>query len=340
MKESHKKKRVKRYKRIKRLFFTLIAFLVLLVIGGVFLFFHILKINSYELNHDKLYMNTVNDSNMDHYQNIAIFGVDSQENDLEHNTRTDCIIIASINKRTKDVSLVSIYRDTYVYREDNGYGKINAAYAYGGPELAISTINQNFDLNVTDFVTVNFSALTNIIDALDGVEIDIQSDELKEVNKYTNSINKINGTNSPGLTKAGLQTLNGTQATAYCRVRYTSGNDYRRTERQRTVLYAIFDKVKSSNPFTLYQVANEILPQIYTSLSSSDILSMGLSALFYNVKQDTGFPFDQTNGSRNGASVILPTTLSSNVTKLHEYLFGTENYIPSDMVQAITNKIG
>ena len=126
-----------------------------------------------------IYMNDVNDDNMSGYTNIALFGVDSRENELTKKTRSDSIIIASINNKTHDVKLVSIYRDTFVYIPKHGYTKLNHAYAYGGPKLAIETINRNFDMNITDFITINFSGLTDVIDALGGVTIRIKKDAQK-----------------------------------------------------------------------------------------------------------------------------------------------------------------
>ena len=131
------------------------------------------------------------------YTNIALFGVDSRENDLTKNTRSDSIIIASINKRSKKVKLVSIYRDTYVYIPEHGYTKLNHAYAYGCPKLAVETINRNFDMNITDFVTVNFSAVTDAVDALSGITIDITEDELNEVNRYAKDVARIKKSRKP-----------------------------------------------------------------------------------------------------------------------------------------------
>lgn len=333
----HRKKR--RKKSAKRWFLVPIILLLLIAIPFCFIYFNISKIQTYKMDKNKILMNTVNDPNMKNYKNILILGVDSRANELDKNTRSDSIIIASINKSTHEVKLTSVYRDTYLNVEGHNFTKATHAYAYGGPELAISTINRNLDLNIEDFVTVNFSAVANVVDALGGVEIDITEDELDYVNAYTRDVARINGTKCVYLKSAGRQILDGNQATGYCRVRYTKGGDFTRAQRQRTVMQAIFNKAKSSNPITLYKVMNEMLPQIYTSLSSSDILLLALDGFAYKLGTDEGFPYEKTTPTINKASVVLPTTLESNVITLHKNLFGTENYQPSNTVIEFSNAI-
>ena len=151
----------------------LIVFLLLILIVLGFAYNKLSKLNQADINEDNITINEFNNDDLKGYTNIAIFGVDSRQNELLNNTRSDTILIASINKKIKDVKLVSVYRDTYSDIEGVGYRKINAAYANGGPELAISTLNKHLDLDITDFVTVNFSAVTNVVDAIGGIEIDI-----------------------------------------------------------------------------------------------------------------------------------------------------------------------
>jgi polyisoprenyl-teichoic acid--peptidoglycan teichoic acid transferase len=330
-----KKKKKKRLKYI--LIFEFIIILILLPLG--YLFFTIDSIPTYEMNKSDIAINNLVGDNIDQYKNIAIFGVDSRSNELEKNTRSDSIMVASINKKNKDVSLISFYRDTYVSIKDHGYTKINHAYSYGGPELAISTLNANFDLNITDFITINFSALTNIIDMLDGITINITETELEYVNAYTRDVAKINGTDYEYLTSAGEQLINGTQATAYCRVRNTKGGDFTRAQRQRTVIEQILKKSKSSSLPTLVSLSKEMLPQVYTSLSTSEILGLATGVFSYDIVENSGFPFESKNAQISGASVVLPQTLVSNVSTLHDLLFKTTNYKPSDTVQAHSTEI-
>lgn len=334
-----KRKKQKKSKK-KKIFIAIEVLLLIILIPVAFFIFKISQIKTYTMDKSVIEENEFHDGNIENYTNIALFGVDSRANELTKNTRTDCIIIASINNKTKDVQLASIYRDTYVYIADHGYTKINHAYAFGGPELALSTINKNFDLNVKDFVTINFSVLSEMIDALGGVDIKITKDERKYVNAYARNVAKINGTEMPPKIKqSGLQTLTGTQATGYCRVRYTAGGDFKRAERQRTVLKQMIKKAKSSNPVTLYKLMDTFIPQVYTSLGTSDILKLSTGILSYNITKNYGFPFDKQTPTIRGASVVTATTLSSNVTKLHKELFGTENYEPSSTVNYRSNEI-
>lgn len=312
---------------------------LLILIPTAFLVYKLSQIETYHMDQSVIEENQYYDANIDNYTNIALFGVDSRTNELTKNTRTDSIMVASINNRTKEVQIVSLFRDTYVYIADHGYTKLNHAYAYDGPELALSTINKNFDLNVKDFVTINFSALSNIIDALGGVEIEITEDELDYVNDYAKDVAKINGTTVKKIKKPGLQTLSGVQATGYCRVRYTKGGDFRRTQRQRTVIEQIIKKAKQANPVTLYHLMDEFLPQIYTSLDTTDILSLASNIFSYNIKETFGFPFHTETPTINGASVVTAVTLSSNVSELHEKMFGTAGYTPSSTVDYRSNEI-
>ncbi len=325
-------------RRLFRPFKILLIFIlviVLLVIGASIYIFS--RLGTTDWDDDSIYMNNISDSNIDDYTNIALFGVDSRDNELDSNTRSDSIMIASINKKNHDIKLVSIYRDTYVYIDGHGYNKLNHAYAYGGPKLAVETINRNFDLNVTDFITINFSGLTDVIDALGGITLTIEEDELEYVNKYAKDVSRINNMENEWtkIKKPGKQVVTGVQATGYSRVRYTKGGDFTRTMRQRNVILAILDKARKSNPATLAKAANSVLPQLSTGLSSLEFAGLSLFLPFYSIEDQTGFPFDNTPKKVSGADVIVCSTLVSNVTKLHEYLFGTNGYVPSDTVKSL-----
>lgn len=330
-------------RRKKHFLIRLIVRLLLLVvlIAVLSVFYLVSKLDDIE-NHEleNVVTNKFTDSNMDEYRQIAIFGVDSRANDLTKNTRSDSIMVASINKKTHDVNIISIYRDTYVKIKDHGYTKVNHAYAYGGPDLAVNTLNRNFDLNIKDFVTINFSALSNVVDALGGIELDITKEERKWVNAYAKDVAKINGEKYTKIKKPGKQTVTGVQATAYCRVRKTKGGDYTRAGRQRTVLNAIFDKVKHSNPVKLIDIMNEMLPQIYTSLDTSEMLDLAKYMPFYEITGQEGFPYEQeSHRASDGIYYDFPVTLHENVVELHEKLFGTKDFVPSGTVEKISQEI-
>jgi LCP family protein required for cell wall assembly len=273
------------------------------------------------------------------YRNIAIFGVDSRSNSLDEGTHSDTIIIASLNKETKDVKLVSIYRDTYSNIPDIGYKKINASFFNGGYSLALSTINKNFDLDIKEYVTVNFKAVVDAVDLVGGITLDITDDELHLVNGYVNSLNEINGTSVPHLKSAGTQLVNGTQATAYSRIRYTAGADFKRTERQRTVIQKVFEKVKDSDLATVNKMIDTIFPQVATNLNKLEILSLAKDVFSYDIVDQTGFPFEKDAHTYDGVSYVFPINLSDNVTKLHEFLFTNMAYTPSATVQEYSDYI-
>lgn len=273
------------------------------------------------------------------YRNIVIFGVDSRQNSLTEGTHSDTIIIASLNQETKDVKIASIYRDTYSNIPDIGYKKINAAYFDGGYSLALSTINKNFDLDITEYVTVNFQAVVDAVDLVGGITLDVKEDELHYLNGYVNSLNKINGTNVPHLKSAGTQLVNGTQATAYARIRYTAGADYKRTERQRIVIEKVFEKVKNSNLATINAFINKVFPEVSTNLSKMEILGLAKDVLSYDIVDQTGFPFEKDAHTYDKVSYVFPIDLAANVTKLHEFLFNETGYVPSATVQEYSDHI-
>lgn len=312
--------------------------LLLILIAGIYIYSKMDKLQYDNSQDENIQQNEEVD--IDGYRNIALFGVDSRENKLEKSTHSDTIIIASINNKTKDVKLASIYRDTYVKIPDkNEFSKINAAYFRGGYSLALSTINKNFDLDLKEYVTVNFAAVVNAIDLLGGITIDVQENEVKYVNGYTRELNRINGTEVSGIKSAGTQTLNGTQATAYARIRYTSGGDYKRTERQRIVIEKVFDKLKDADLKTKNAFINQVFPEIYTNLRKTELLGLASDILSYHIIDQTGFPFEPDAHTYHKVSYVFPIDLTANVTKLHEFLFDKSDYVPSSTVKAYSEEI-
>lgn len=317
-----------------------VIFIIILLLAGIAIYWTIYhkvsKIPRYDVNDKDIKKNegvVING-----YKNFVIFGVDNRDNSLKRGN-SDTIIVVSINNKTKDVKLVSIYRDTYANIPDIGYRKINAAYANGGYALAINAINQNYDLDIKEYVTVNFKAVVNLIDELGGITLDITEEELKTLNGYVRELNRINGTDVKGLASAGTQTVNGTQATAYARIRYTAGADFKRTERQRIVIGRIFEKVKKSKLSTIASLIDKFLPQIYTNMTNEEIMSLAKSIFSYDIVDQTGFPFEKDAHTYNRDSYVFPINLKDNVIMLHEFLFGTKDYKPSDTVTEYSDYI-
>ena len=347
-----KQKRILQRRRRRRILFGIEIFILLILIGGVFIYAKLGKMNFTDLDFSKIGVNTgVSDNNvMKGYTTIGLIGLDGRDGELKSGARSDTMIIASINNDTKKVKLVSVYRDTYLRigedSEGNGqYNKANAAYAEGGPEQFLSMLNTNLDLNVTDFVSVDFQAVAEAVELLGGIDVELKEEEVVHLNNYCVETSKVTGMDyTPLEEKAGVHHLNGVQTVSYARIRYTSGNDFRRAARQREVIYKIVEKAKNSDIATLSKILDKVFPKVYTSFTKAEILQMGMSMMSYDIEDQTGFPFDHLYGERvkdamGGLDVVLPVTLESNVIKLHEFLYPEDSYTPSDEVKAYSQRI-
>lgn len=280
------------------------------------------------------------------YRNIALLGIDSRADDYGLGNRSDCMMIASINQETNEIELISVYRDTYVYVMENGtkrLDKITHAYSYGGAQNTLKSLNEAMDLNITEFVTVNFDAVIAAVDSLGGVYIDIDKSEIKYVNDYIDATSESSGVKSSHITHSGRQKLDGVQAVSYTRVRYTAGGDYKRTERMRTVVEAMLSKAKTLNVGQLNSFADTILPKIRTNISTSEIWGLIPKLASFKVTESIGWPYD-TKGITLDRWYGVPVTLQSNVERLHKEAFEQEDYEASDTVKemsaAIVKKTG
>ena len=280
------------------------------------------------------------------YRNIALLGIDSRADDYGLGNRSDCMMIASINQETNEIKLISVYRDTYVYVMENGtkrLDKVTHAYSYGGAQNTLKSLNEAMDLNITEFVTVNFDAVIAAVDSLGGVYIDIDESEIKYVNDYIDATSESSGVKSSHITHSGRQKLDGVQAVSYTRVRYTAGGDYKRTERMRTVVEAMLSKAKTLNVGQLNSFADTILPKIRTNISTSEIWGLIPKLASFKVTESIGWPYD-TKGITLDRWYGVPVTLQSNVERLHKEAFEQEDYEASDTVKemsaAIVKKTG
>lgn len=289
-------------------------------IGYAFISDKLSNVNYVDIDEANIELNSGVEQELKDYRNIAIFGLDSRDNSFS-NSRSDCIIIVSINKKTNDVKLTSVYRDTYVDIEGHGLDKITHAYAYGGPELAINTLNKNLDLNITEFVTVNFDTVETIVDSIGGITLTITDSEASQI----------------GFSSGGTYTLDGKEALAYSRIRKID-SDYQRTERMRTVLEAVFNKVKKQELSEISNFVDIVLPHISTNMSTNSIISLVPSAVFYKITDSTGWPYD-VSGYSSDAWYGVPVTLESNVKEFHQNIFGISDYTPSETVEEISDSI-
>ena len=325
----HDKKQNEKTKKSRKglkIFFIILMILIIIIAGiavGALSYVKskLSKINYEDLPKDEIEVNAGVEEKLEKYRNIALLGLDARTDSFS-GSRSDCIMIISINEETKDVRLFSIYRDTYLELTNRGLDKINHAYAYGGAKLSLSSINTNLDLNITEYVTINFDTVKAVVDAVGGVKMTVTDAE-------ANSI--------PGITSAGTYNLNGEQALAYGRIRKID-TDYKRTERMRDVLTAVFNKVKTLSVGELNNLVDTILPHVRTNISSSEILTMLPQIASYKIGDSIGWPYvvkAYTTPTWYGA----PVTLESNVIRLHQELFDEEDYEPSEKVKEISNKI-
>ena len=315
----------------KKIFIAIVTILVIIVgvgIGAMSYGYSLLnKMEKVEVKKEDLGVSSQVEEKLQEYndtiENIALFGIDTTDGGTG---RSDSIMIATIDRKHNKLKLTSIMRDSYVEIPGrSGKDKINHAHAFGGPELAIRTLNENFDLNITDFASVNFTTLPKIIDKIGGIEIDIDDEELKYINNYINDINRKNGTKEATISSTGVQHINGTQAMAYCRIRYTTGGDYKRTERHREVLEKIFEKVTKVSPTKWPSLLNEILPMVQTSMDASEIIDLGNTVLKMgtgmNLEQER-FPVDgYCEGKMINGVYYLTFDKATTVEQMHQYIF-------------------
>lgn len=335
-----KNKRKGRGLKIALIILLLIIVIIAAIFGGAYWYVEdkLGKMQQVKISNEELQINNEVEESLSGYRNIAIFGVDSRSSNLGKGNRSDCIIIASINEKTKEVKLASVYRDTYVQIQGHGLDKINHAYSYGEAPLALGTLNTNLDLNVKEFVTVNFDAVAEAVDELGGVQINVEQNEIEYINGYQIETSKVTGKEIKQVTKPGLQTLNGIQAVSYGRIRYTAGGDYKRTERMRDVVEAMLKKLQTKSIGEINTLLDNILPKIYTNISTGSIIAEIPSITKYKITDSIGWPYN-TKGKTMTLWYGIPITLESNVVQLHQELFGESDYKVSDTVKEISNKI-
>lgn len=346
--------------KTKKILFAVEIIVLLLFIGGLYVYGQLNskldKINQPVLDDSKIKVNQEvqdsidsQESTLTGYTTYALFGIDHRDkNTALGGENSDTIIIASVNNDTKDVKLVSVYRDTLLNFGNDTYSKANAAYAYGEAEQAITMLNTNLDLNISEYATVNFNALTTIIDDLGGLDMDMSYAEIVHMNNYCVETSEETGKDYTPIELPDRPDdieavqyhyhLNGVQATSYCRIRYTASLDMGRTERQRRVIQMIVSKAKSAGLGKIFKIMDDVFPMVTTSMTKDEILQLLPTLIGYSVDDTTGFPTSYKFSNVKG-SIIVPTTLETNVIELHKFLYGDEAYTPSATVKANSEKI-
>ncbi|PNH18178.1 hypothetical protein B6K86_09425 [Lachnospiraceae bacterium] len=343
-KEKEKKPRSAAFIRARRI--LILAVLEVFVLAGIFSYsyvlrqYHKIQRPDFEVkNVENTELTSEDIQKMKGYWNIAVFGVDSRNSSVGRGYNSDVIMVVSINRETGEIRIASVFRDSYLSLGNGSYNKINQAYAIGGPEQAVRALNQNLDLNITDYVTFNWKAVATGVNILGGVDLEISKPEFRYINSYITETVKGTGIGSVQLKQAGMNHLDGIQAVAYARLRYMD-NDYTRTERQRKVIELCAEKAKRADVQTLSDLAGNMLTMVATSLKWEDGMSLAVNAKKYKIADTIGFPMDraEVNMGRKGACV-LPNTLESNVKQLHRFLFGDSDYETSRQVKEIDYKL-
>ena len=341
-----KKKKARRTRIITMVIVELLTLICIFGFGFVYRYMHMTADVAFDVS--KVRNDNIDISQkqkMSGYWTVAVFGVDSRNGDVGKGANADVQIIANVNMGTGDITLTSVYRDTYLnIGKGDRYSKSNAAYAEGGPEQAVAMLNKNLDLDIENYVTFNWKAVADVIDLLGGVDIDVSKAAFYYMNAYIHETCLKSGISAQNpaamyIKKAGPQHLNGVQAVAYARLRYMD-SDFERTKRQREVISQCLDLAKKTDLATLTKIIDTVLPQVAFNIDTADIIELAKGISRYNIRESVGFPKDLKDQmmGKKGACVI-PATLESNVVWLHSVLFADENYTVSDAVKRYSQKI-
>ena len=277
---------------------------------------------------------------MEGYWTVAVFGVDSRGSNTGKGANADVNMVFNINRDTGEIRIVSVFRDSYLNIDDKGsYNKLNQAYFVGGASQAVKALNKNLDLDIQDYVTFNWKAVADAINILGGIDMEISKAEFSYINSFITETQKATGIPTTQLKSAGMNHLDGVQAVAYGRLRLMD-TDFARTERQRKVIQAAFEKAKKADFSVLNNIIVTVAPQVSTNIDTMDLVRMAQDISKYHIGETGGFPFARgdANMGKKGACVI-PTTLESNVVELHKFLFDDEDYTTTDQVKQISAKI-
>lgn len=343
MLNSKKHKKSRNYKW----FIALGVILVLFVIVTIcYLVSHarymINKLDIHEINSSELMSNEGIKEQMSDYTTIALFGVDSKDGNKNQGANSDTIIIISINEKTGEMRMVSVYKDTYMYLENglSDTNKVVYAYQTGGALSSINSLNVNLDLYITDYITVDYSAMADLIDALGGVTVTITEDEVNSLNKNLAEQISISGKYSDGVYDAGEQKLNGQQTVAYTRIKNVGTGDVTRTQRQRAVMTQIYNLIMEADKDTRKALIGLAIECISTSMTEDELLDLMSDFSDVTLAGSTAYPFNFDKALLDDkGTVMVASSMTENVSALHDFLYGTSGYVPTELVQNISAAI-
>lgn len=318
------------------------------------------KYNDKDFDDDKVDYNPELDvTQYEEYITVALFGIDSRENSLDIGL-SDSILIATVNTVSKEVRMTSIARDSWLSLLNSQgevyYGKVNSAFNYGGVELALTNLNRNLDIKIDEYAVVNFAGLATIIDAFGGLDVNITEDERFFINGYLVETRAVTGLDTPDVYSSGNVHLTGLQATAYCRIRQVTFtdedgtqyyDDFGRTARQRSVIKKLVNKAKQLGVDNVIDIANELFganePAFKTSMTYDEIMDLLPTVLGFSLAGTQSFPYTCIEGDKdyipNRESVVAIQGLTYNVSKLHKFLYPTEEYKATTTLKNISNDL-
>ncbi|MBQ8296962.1 MAG: LCP family protein, partial [Ruminococcus sp.] len=320
-----KKRRNPVVKIFLRIFFSL--FIIFLIIFGIYSCTAVSLINKLNYTESGSRNHAAGALSADHVTNILLIGTDGR--DVSDRGRSDTMILLSVNKENDKIVLTSFMRDSYVNIPGHGQDKLNHSYSYGGPDLLMDTIEQNFRIRIDDYVMVNFNSFASIVDAVDGIEIEVSDAEAQEINTILMAeVNELMGdpVDSDLLSGGGKIKLNGKQALAYARIRYVGNADFERTERQREVITEVAGKLKSFSFSMIGDIADKAIPQVSTNMTTGELYWLSLRLPFllgYDIEQ-VQIPAEGTYSSATTSSggSALAFDSEENYRVLEEQIYG------------------
>ena len=340
-------------KKKKRIWLRiLIVFIILLLVAGIAAAIALHKayewvgdelglMKQMKLDEKELCIDPQVAKDMKDYRNILIMGIDKRKGEDIETCRSDAMIVVSINKKTDKIKMVSVVRDSFLQLDENGYlviDKLTHAHAYGGPQNTIRAINRNLDLNIKEFVRIDWQTVADTVDSLGGLTLEIKKGEIREMNKYIRDTNKSLNGSRKRITKPGKQKLNGVQVVTYCRIRKNDG-DEQRAERYRAAMSAAVSKARKKGLKGIDKTADKVLPQITTNIPPKKVRSLLMNYYDMNFDDSVGWPYTWDGAQLNGVWYDVPITLRSNDIDLHKDVYEQKNYKPTDTVEEISQLV-